>query len=223
MIPPGAYDKLNIKEYHADPSLSSSGLKHLARSPRHYKISRQVSGKKTDPFNVGQGAHSAVLEPETFWDTVAVPPPEVLAKNGARSTNAYREWEAEKIAAGVTILTQDQFEMIRNIFSSVYSDPAHTTAKSALTLPGNIFEQSIFFLDPDYGFPCRIRIDLRNELVHFLADLKTCLDASPSGFSVKPPRIFGMIAKRLFTCEASTPLSSRALLGPKTTTRTSCS
>ena len=103
-------------EYHADPapepSLSSTLAKEiLGKSPRHaFDICARVNPdarvieRKT--FDIGKAAHTAILGKGAAW---AVYPPDVLASNGAASTKAAKEWEADTRAAGLTpIKAQDE-------------------------------------------------------------------------------------------------------------------
>ena len=180
---PGFYDNLNINDYHADPAFSNSWFRHLAKNPRTLKFSRQTIQPDKAAFDLGKAGHAAILERETYYQNVAVAPDRVLSKSGSRNTNAYREWAEEQKAAGKTILTQDQAAQVRGMYQSVYEHPDHEQARSILLLKDNLIEQSIFFEEPNHGFMCKVRPDIRNPRYRFLADLKTCRDASRAAFS----------------------------------------
>lgn len=179
---PGFYDNLDINEYHADPSFSNSWFKHLAKNPRKYKTERQKIQKSKPHFDLGTAGHAAILQRESYYDHVSVAPNRVLAKDGHRKGNKYKEWAAEQKAKNKTILTQDQANQVRGMYQSVYEHPDHSQARSTLTLKDNLIEQSIFFNDPEFGFPCRVRPDFRNPKYRFAGDLKTCRDASKEAF-----------------------------------------
>jgi len=181
MIKPGAYDNMNINDYHKDPALSSSGVKALRRNPAAYLASRQLVGKGSDAFSLGSAAHTAILEGDKWLDSVAVTPSDVLSKSGSRAGGKYHDWVAGQ--GNKTILTQGQADQVSAMCQSIFEHPGHTTARSILLQPDAVMEQSIFYEDPIRGFMCKTRPDIRVPGFGMLADIKTCIDASPSGFS----------------------------------------
>ena len=87
-------------EYHADVSANSrSMMEVLSESSRKYQA-MFVTGTlpraiPTSAMRLGSMKHIAVLQPQC-WDTfVEIIPAEVLAKNGAKSTNEYKAWAAD--------------------------------------------------------------------------------------------------------------------------------
>ena len=182
-IKPGIYDNLNIDDYHADPALSRSDLMQLKRNPMKYRVQKQLVKKDSDAFSIGKAGHAAILEPDKYWEQVAVAPSSVLGKSGSRNTNAYKDWAADSARIGKTIITQDQSAMIRGMTESIYSSPAHSTAASIFSNKQGIAEQSIFFEDATFGFTAKIRPDFRFPYVKLLVDLKTCQNASFDAFS----------------------------------------
>ena len=159
-LKPGIYDNINIDDYHADPAISNSNLKHLKRNPLKFKVQQMLISPDTDAFVLGRAGHAAILEPGKYWKMVAVAPDSVLGKNGTRNTNAYREWAAER--PDKTLLTQEQAAMVQGMVESVYENPVHDTARSILKLDDILVEQSIFFEDVEHGFVCKCRPDLRS-------------------------------------------------------------
>jgi hypothetical protein len=75
---------------------------------------------------------------------VAIVPDEVLGKNGARSTKAYKAWAADH--AHQTILSADQVEAVERICHSAL---AKTSIKNLLT--GGIAELSAFWQEEHAG------------------------------------------------------------------------
>jgi hypothetical protein len=62
-----------------------------------------------------------ILSGKSFDDSVVVPPVDVLAKNGARSGNAYKEWAAEQ--KGI-IVSESEKEVFETMLDHMYENPA---------------------------------------------------------------------------------------------------
>src|ERR1035437_9185676 len=75
-------------EYHASPGLSSTGMKWLLRSPKHYRERMDHRVEKA-AFDLGHCVHAKVLG---VGMGVAIIPPDVLASNGAASTKEAKEF-----------------------------------------------------------------------------------------------------------------------------------
>lgn len=117
---PGFYPDLSNEDYHAHAgSYSRSDLTEFLKSPAHLRYKKTAPReKKQDKFELGTAAHSAILEGlGAFIERGAVVPPEVLGKNGARSTNAYKAWAAAN--ADKTILLESQVEQVRGVYEAV--------------------------------------------------------------------------------------------------------
>lgn len=69
---PGIYDNLSNKEYHASEGISSSGIKHLIKSPAHYKASIATPTEPTPEMIKGSVIHTLILEPHKFEQEFAV-------------------------------------------------------------------------------------------------------------------------------------------------------
>ncbi len=66
---PGVYADIPNAEYHGGPGISKSGLDHIARSPMHYKASREAANDNrpdSKAFFIGGEFHALVLEPAVF-------------------------------------------------------------------------------------------------------------------------------------------------------------
>lgn len=183
---------LNISEdaYHADPCPTpslSSGLARtlLARSPLHaWTASPRLNPgfvpveKKT--FDIGRAAHRAVLG--KGGDFVAYPG-DMLAKSGAASTKAAKEWAEEQRAEGRTPLKADEVDQIwamaeavtlRLMEYGITLDPAHSE-KVAVAEIGGVW--------------CRAMVDNAAADPRIpLYDLKTTEDASPEAIMASVTR-----------------------------------
>jgi exodeoxyribonuclease VIII len=64
--------KMTQEEYRAVDALSNSELQLIARSPSEIEWSRNapVDNTKTAAFDFGTALHAALLEPDTFNDSV---------------------------------------------------------------------------------------------------------------------------------------------------------
>ncbi|WP_313349113.1 PD-(D/E)XK nuclease-like domain-containing protein [Paracoccus sp. (in: a-proteobacteria)] len=177
---PGVHD-ISAEIYHSDPcqvpSMSSTLARlMLGRSPRHAWTAHprlnpdfQSVDKKT--FDIGRAAHRAVLG--KGGDFVAYPE-HVLAKNGAASTTAAKEWAEEIRARGMTPVKSDEYEVVNDMAAEImarlaFMGIAFPPARSELTVIAEID-----------GVMCRAMIDHAPEDPRQpLWDLKTTTDASP--------------------------------------------
>jgi len=178
-------DGLSNKEYHELNSISSSFVKTLAISPAHAKNSLEVKFEASSAMNLGTVVHSLVLEPENFDNDIIVLPEDAPRKPSKAQINAKKpspatteaiEWwdEFNLEAEGKLIISPDEYSKATRIAESVFN---HSVAKDLLT--NGVAEQSVMFeLE---GLDCRCRPDyFKGDVV---VDLKTAVDASPSGFA----------------------------------------
>lgn len=178
---PGVYD-ISADEYHRDPcavpSLSSTLARLiLNRSPRHAwtahpRLNPDFEPTESKVFDIGRAAHRAVLGKGGDF---AAYPDHVLAKNGAASTNAAKDWASEIRARGMTPVKQDEFNAVNDMAGEImgrlaFMGMAFAPARSELT--------AIAEID---GVMCRAMIDHAPEDPRQpLWDLKTTMDASPA-------------------------------------------
>jgi hypothetical protein len=144
-IKPGIYPGMTNDDYHGHHgSYSKSSFADAEVYPYNLPFQRSIerTPKDNKKFDMGSAAHTAVLEPEKIERDVSVCPDELLAKNGARSTNAYKEWAAAQ-PKNVSLLTMKQWDSIRLIRDSVHNNPDHSEARSLLT--GGLPEVSCFW------------------------------------------------------------------------------
>jgi hypothetical protein len=138
-------------DYHASPGLSSTGMKWLLRSPKHYRQAMDHRVEKA-AFDLGHCVHAKVLG---VGMGVVVIPENLLASNGAASTTAAKEFIAQSRAAGLVPVKADIFAKVAAITEAVLANPK---AAALLSLPGDV-EVSLFADDPDTGVHLRGRID----------------------------------------------------------------
>lgn len=162
--------------YHAHKAASSSELKHALRSFDHYRAARsgELERENSAALNLGTAAHVAILEPERVSHTFAV-------KLDGRTT-AGKDQAAQNAALiaaggeGLMLLSQTDIDTVMRMADQVWRHPA---AASLLSLGGEVETSWVSQVD---GFPVRVRPDFLGYGGQ-IVDLKTCQDASPSGFA----------------------------------------
>ena len=171
---------LTNEAYHALPALSPSQIKVLGRSPLHYfdqfRAEDRERPEPTAAMQLGTALHTAVLEPELWDATVAVPPHAF-----DRRTKAGKELAAEfeRAAEGKIVLSPDDADRVRRMADAVHKHPA---AKFLLDLPGRR-EASYTWKDPATGLECKTRPDWHSEDRRLVVDVKTTKDASREEFA----------------------------------------
>lgn len=171
---------LSNEAYHALKAVSPSQIKVLARSPLHYfdQFLAEDREKKepTPAMQVGTALHTAVLEPELWDQTIAVPKHAFDRRTKAGKELA-AEFEAE--SAGKIVLTPDDADRVRRMADAVHKHPA---SKFLLELPGRR-EPSYTWKDPATGLECKTRPDWHSEDRRLVVDVKTTRDASREEFA----------------------------------------
>lgn len=172
-------ESLSNEDYHADKSfVSSSGLKHLIKSPKHFKklYLEAESKPDTNAMRFGRIVHLALLEPNKFKEKVkAVPDFGDLRLVINREKK--KEWLAQ-LPQGVEFVSINEYEDLLQIIDSVLEN------KDALELiKDGIFECSGFFRDPETGLACKIRPDIMRHNLEILPDVKTSAFPDKEAFS----------------------------------------
>lgn len=183
---PGFYPDLSNDAYHADPAISSSGLKLFAEMPLLYKIQYldKIKIRESSKYmEKGSRMHTALLEPDEYHKRYAVAPDYVLdiKKNEMVKLNRLRgDWKSFKEKAEAErkepLLAEDRDED----FEMVYAIKNNSFAAKIIEIPGQV-EGSFFGICPDTGLPVRARPDKLVELPGsdgfegglYIIDLKT--------------------------------------------------
>ena len=168
-----------IKDYHACRTHVSRGmLADLHQRPRLFE-GRYITGtlpqkKPTREMQLGTAIHALALEGRSIG---LVPPDSVLAKNGARSTNAYYEWEETIERSGCISVKADEYETICRASAALV---AHLKQQGIDPEKG-IVEKPIYWERAD-GVACRAMPDL---IVNprLSLDVKTTSDLSDRAIS----------------------------------------
>jgi exodeoxyribonuclease VIII len=174
------HPNLTNKAYHALGAVSPSRLKLLNQSPLHY-FDRYLAPDRepqesTLAMQIGTAFHTAVLEPDLWSLTVAIPT-EKWDRRTAAGKAAAAEFEQE--AADRIILTPADAAKAQAMAAAVRAHPA---ARFILAMEGRR-EASYTWDDKDTGIPCKTRPDFHTADRRFVVDLKSTADASRDAFT----------------------------------------
>lgn len=170
---------LSNAEYHAHPAVSSSQLKHILRTPAHFKASLETSKEPTDAMKLGSLVHTLLLEPHLVDDEYTVMPKfDRRTKQGKADYEAWLEHNSHK-----TAVTAEQMDTATAMTDSLRT----STVAQLLKVNETACEASIFYTDPATGIDCRVRPDFMIKPCDafptgLIVDLKTTDNASPSAF-----------------------------------------
>jgi exodeoxyribonuclease VIII len=126
-------------------------------------------------MNLGTALHLAVLEPQMFWEQVAVRP--AIDRRTKAGKAAAEEFEAEH--AGKLILSEEDAARVEAMATAIH---AHKAAHFLLEQPGHR-EASYTWTDTNYGIACKCRPDWHSEDRRLVVDLKTTQDCSRREFT----------------------------------------
>jgi hypothetical protein len=174
------HPELSNDEYHRLKAVSPSQIKVLGRSPLHYYDQFLAEDREkrepTPAMLMGTALHTAVLEPDLWDSTIAVP-----KQAFDRRTKVGKELAAEfeREAAGKIVLSPDDADQVRRMADAVRKHPA---AGFLLDLPGRR-EASYTWTDPVTKLECKTRPDWHSEDGRIVVDVKTCRDASRVEFA----------------------------------------
>lgn len=172
----GFHAGIDNDDYHATPEISSSNIKTALKSMGKYKakLDGESVFKATPAMELGTLVHALVLEPHTFSDQFAV------SEKFDGRTKVGKAAKAAFLAAneGKIIVDADQMKTASLMAKAVME---HEEVKLLFAVAGIAFEYSGFCYDPETELRVKYRPDIRTD--HFIADLKTCADASKEEFA----------------------------------------
>lgn len=169
---PQIIDGLSNADYHAHPAISKSGLDKIAKSPAHYKASRETKHEDSDALVFGSAFHDYILLPDTFQTDYTVLPPDFngRTKEGKAMLESIQQ-------SGKTVLKSEWLTAIEGMAAAIAAHP-----KASVLLQGGKAEQSIFWTDGDSGIDCRCRPDYLHP-GGIIVDLKSTADAGAEEFA----------------------------------------
>lgn len=168
-------------EYHALPSVSSSKLKTILRSPAHYHAAYLAGAPRKEPtasMVLGSLTHTLFLEQEQYSSEYIIAPDcDRRTKEGKAVYAAFQD-----AADGMTIITAEQRDTAHDMARALCGHQIH----EAMT--GGHAEASIFWTDDQTGLACRIRPDYHIAPCEMwptglIIDVKTTDDARSDAFA----------------------------------------
>ena len=171
VIPQGIYFYMPDHIYHADKSISNSGMNNLVLTPkvgltvptpRKYWWESNFNTEKepidSDAMKKGRALHTMVLEPHKFAEQFEI-------RSGVQNS---------KIA---NTLGEGQYKDLKKASQELLKNE---TAKAILS--AGIPEVAIFWIDEETVVPCRVKVDILG--TEIAADLKTTTNIYDIGYSI---------------------------------------
>lgn len=175
---PGVYPDMDDATYHADPvpggSLSNSGAKLLLPPgcPALYRWAADHRQAHKDVFDIGRAAHTVVLGTGS---------PFLVIDAADWRTKAAQEARRDAYAANQTPLLTHEHQQVQDMAAVLRQ---HPLAAALLDPDMGPAEQSLFWVDPEYGVWRRARIDkLHYGFRTTVVDYKSCASADPDACS----------------------------------------
>lgn len=172
-----------MNDYFQDfTAISASMLKVFRKRRRLYEayyVTRSVAPPEpTRPMEIGTLAHAAILEPDTFAERYAVYPAAILAKNGAATTNAAKDFRDENESLGKIVVKAADLVSIQAMADSV-----KRVCGDWLQLPCKR-EHVLRWQHEGTLLPLKMKADWLIETAEtvYVLDVKTTADASPGEF-----------------------------------------
>jgi len=169
----GVWHDLPEKTYREAPGENISTLKVAMKSEAHYLAEKQAKKESTAAQILGTCIHTATLQPHLLASTCVVRPDgmDYRSKEG-------RSWRDSQTTP---IITSEDFAVAQACSNSIR---AHKAASAILQ--GAKIEVAVFAIHEETGLLRKARLDLVTTDANnstTVADIKTCDDASPDGFS----------------------------------------
>lgn len=162
------------KEYRQREGVSSTDLKHMAKSPQHFRYWKDHPQEDTPALLIGRASHKYALEKDDFFTEFAIAP------NIDRRTKAGKEEYAQFLeeSNGKDIISADDFQKIKEMRETLYATPF------VGQLLNGEKELSFFTKDEETGLMMKIRPDCITNIrdTYILIDFKTTTDASSEAF-----------------------------------------
>ena len=112
-----------INKYHATDAISSTNLREFLSSPKKFlhRMSGKMEREETDAFRVGSAVHCSILEPELLNKNFQVLPE--INRRTKEGREVYAKLMGDAAVTSVTLLKQEQMDMVYGITASVMAEP----------------------------------------------------------------------------------------------------
>ena len=166
---------MSNKDYHNAEGISSTDLKHIAKSPAHFRYWKDNPQEDTPSLLFGRAAHKYVLETYDFYNEFAIAP--VCDKRTKEGKEIWAKFIEE--SNGKDVITEEQFKIIDDMRNAAYATPF----VSDFLLNGKK-ELSFWGVDEETGLKIKARPDCITKYCgeNLLIDYKTCTDAENTKF-----------------------------------------
>jgi exodeoxyribonuclease VIII len=166
---------LTNDNYHQDRTcISASGLKLIAKSPRHYwnrYLNPDYEDATTPAMAFGNVVHTLMLEPHTFNERYAISPDvNRTTKEGKAAYAAFMEANE-----GKEFISSKDFATATAMIEQAKLNPIITDLL-------DLSEKEAMHTFEVLGVQCKMKADAINVIDGCIIDIKTCQDASPDGF-----------------------------------------
>lgn len=167
---------MNDRDYSLLEGVRRSELWWLNTSPLHYLYHLNEPEIGSQALIFGQAAHKWILEPDTFDDEVAILPE--INRRTKEGRALYEAFQAEN--DGKTIITADDFDIIRDMKEALYTDPDIRE----LLENAKATEQAYVWTDAETGIRCKVKADMITELdgQPIILDYKTTASCADGAF-----------------------------------------
>lgn len=169
----GIHANISNHDYHSGPGLSRSAIMEFRNTPRHYYDKylspHKIAKESTASMQLGSAVHTAVLEPDLFFQQYALKPE--CDRRTKIGKEIYENFCAANI--GKTVITQEIYDKVLKMREAVLREYKHY-------LDGAYIEYSMYWEEKNTGILCKSRPDISHPNV--ILDLKTTSDASPLAF-----------------------------------------
>lgn len=176
LLPPGIYPDMPFSEYVMIDAVNHSSLRHMSRSPAHFKAAYDSPGSGDTPSKAfGTAAHSLILEPGRFAkEALRGPVNPKTQKTYGRDTNAWRDFVQAN--PGRLVLEDEEMARLAGLAAAWAKHPK----ASMLMAPGGQSEVVIVWREG--SALCKMRVDRLFPTVGAF-DLKSTECAEPSAMA----------------------------------------
>lgn len=160
-------------DYHDRPEISRSMLATFIKSPRLYEATYVTKAlppeDETDAMRIGTLTHQQLLEPD-IESRFEVIDPQYLSKSGARSGNAWKEYESDAESRGIMLVKQVDYDTTMRAVEAVRKELG-----VMLSQPAAKREHELYWTDDESGLDLRAKLDLLvpTKLGLYVIDVKT--------------------------------------------------
>lgn len=165
---------MSESEYRSLQGLNASRFKAFVRSPFHFKHQKEV--ETTEAMRVGTAIHTAILEPEEYFATIAYLPD----IDGRTKEGKILKAEFEEKNVGKTILKADSQEIVERCCKAVVACMKANADKFSSGI-----RKEVVVLGSLFKIDCKAKLDIVDVERGVITDIKSCQDAMKFRYDVQ--------------------------------------